>query len=184
MFCLLALRASKRTACLLFYTSVHFQMLVLPIGIWGHSFVAWLRKKKNLFFPENRLIMRKKKKFWLSLTLATNTVRERTCVAQPHGTIKWESVKEYLHLSTNLFPNNKAAFQLHLWLVSFLDLNLNDCHSITQNMFHGVWQWMFELLVYIMNCDYCEDTDTLDFKQCGDTLKKVICVFVLCTNNH
>lgn len=69
---------------------------------------------------------------WASLSFATNAVWKRMRVDQTHATITWESI----HLSTNLFPNNKAALQLHLGLVSFFYITFNDCHSIT------VFYWM------------------------------------------
>lgn len=47
------------------------------------------------------------------------------------GTIKRESEKE-LSSFEHGFPNNKAAFQLHLCLVWFFDLTFIDCHVIIQ----------------------------------------------------
>lgn len=45
---------------------------------------------------------------------------DRMCVAHTPGAVKWESVKEYLHLSTNLFPNNKSSLPVtHLAGVVF-----------------------------------------------------------------
>lgn len=77
--------------------------------------------KYVLFFPGNCPTSNKSKQ--------TKKISvERGCVLPKHMGHLWENRwKTYFHLSTNQFPNNKAALQLRLWLVSFLGFNC--CHS-------------------------------------------------------
>lgn len=52
------------------------------------------------------------------------------CVAQTPEAVKWESVKEFLHLSTNLFPNNKSSLPVtSLAGVVFAYNMVSLCHA-------------------------------------------------------
>lgn len=140
---------------------------------------------KFLFFPENSLTEEKNPTtFDCHYLLPLIQSERRACVAQTHGTIKWESVKEFLHLSTNLFPNNKAAFQLNLWLVSFLDITLMIVALSYWICFHHVWRWMF-LLLFTSFTVITENKKLIRFSSDMvhvDTWRTWFCLF--CPNNH
>lgn len=67
-------------------------------------FCSMTETKRFLFILENSLTEKIISHYLLPLIQS-----ERMCVAQTPEAVKWESVKEFLHLSTNLFPNNKSS---------------------------------------------------------------------------
>lgn len=87
-----------------------------------------------LFFPENcptgiKTKQTKKKSFG-----------ESVCCPKHMGHLRENRWNTYLHLSTNQFPNNKAALQLCLRLVSFLGVNC--CHSFFFFFFFAITEYV------------------------------------------
>lgn len=152
MFCLLVVWLVKEQLAFCF-TLMFISSVDLPIGLCSLSFVAWLREISFLSWKIGSL----QKAFWLSLSLATNTVRERTCVAQPHGTLnenQWKIVFIWarIYFQTIKQPSSYISEWRHFWGVK--RKRITSSYGIYSTCLTIPMCWL--LFNYLIYCVICE----------------------------